>query len=354
MVPDLRGVAGRRRLLEDPPLAPPYQSTWDLRRAYVDLGDIEESRVAFRVGRQDLNFGYARLLGTSYWRNASRCYDAAMAVLNWDWLRLNIFAASQVVATPSGLCHHQQGNDIHGVYSSFKKLIPHSTVEPYFLWHLAPGIKTEEGNLAKLDEKTLGLRWAGTVSRFDFDAETAGQAGNIGSDNIRAWAWSAIAGYSLNPLNRTVRIFAKYDFASGDRNPKDGVHGTFDQLYPNIHDHHGLADQIAWQNLKSVRSGVKVSVRRNWMLAGAFNGWWLASANDSFYNSSGGIVARDTTGLSGTHIGNEYDAQTSYRVDRNLELGGGVAYIRSGKFLLRTGHAPSYTYPYVMINYNFF
>ena len=205
-----------------------------------------------------------------------------------------------------------------------------------------------------MDEKTLGLRWAGTVSRFDFDAETAGQAGNIGSDNIRAWAWSAIAGYSLNPLNRTVRIFAKYDFASGDRNPNDGVHGTFDQLYPNIHDHHGLADQIAWQNLKSVRSGVKVSVRRNWMLAGAFNGWWLASANDSFYNSSGGIVARDTTGLSGTHIGNEYDAQTSYRVDRNLELGGGVAYIRSGKFLLRTGHAPSYTYPYVMINYNFF
>jgi hypothetical protein len=339
---------------KNPPLAPPYQSTWDLRRAYVDLGDIERSHVAFRVGRQDLAFGHLRLLGTAYWRNASRGYDAAMAVLNFSWLRMNVFAASQVVAAANGLGHHQQGNNIHGVFSSFKKLIPNSTVEPYVFWRLTPGIKTEEGNLAKLDEKTFGLRWAGTASRFDYDAETTGQTGHIGGDDIRAWAWSAVAGYNFEVLQRKTRVFVKYDFASGDRNPKDGVHGTFDQLYPNIHDHHGIADQIAWQNLKSVRSGVKFSVRRNWVLASAYNGWWLASANDAFYNSSGSIVARDPRGLSGTHIGNEYDVQTSYRVDRNLELGAGLGYIRSGEFLLRTNHAPSYTYPYVMMNYNFF
>ncbi|MFZ0934151.1 MAG: alginate export family protein [Bryobacteraceae bacterium] len=337
-----------------PPLAPPYQSTWDLRRGYLDLGDIEESRVALRVGRQDLNFGYGRVLGTSYWRNASRGYDAAMAVFNWDWLRLNVFAASQVVATPNGLCHHQEGNDIYGIYSSLKKLVPHSVVEPYVLWHLQPGVKTEEGSLAKLNEQIFGLRWAGTASHFDFDAETIGETGSIGSDDIRAWAWSAIAGYSLQPFHHTVRVFAKYDFASGEHNPKDGVHETFDQLYPNIHDHHGLADQIAWQNLKSLRSGVKASLRRNWVLASAFNGWWLASATDAFYNSSGGVVAQDPRGLSGTHIGNEYDVQTSYRLDRDLDLGVGLGYIRSGAFLLLTNHAPSYTYPYVMINYNFF
>jgi hypothetical protein len=259
-----------------------------------------------------------------------------------------------VVAAANGLGHHQQGNNIHGVFSSFKKLIPNSTVEPYVFWRLTPGIKTEEGNLAKLDEKTVGLRWAGTASRFDYDAETTGQTGHIGGDDIRAWAWSAVAGYNFEVLQRKTRVFVKYDFASGDRNPKDGVHGTFDQLYQNIHDHHGIADQIAWQNLKSVRSGVKFSVRRNWVLASAYNGWWLASANDAFYNSSGSIVARDPRGLSGTHIGNEYDVQTSYRVDRNLELGAGLGYIRSGEFLLRTNHAPSYTYPYVMMNYNFF
>lgn len=132
------------------------------------------------------------------------------------------------------------------------------------------------------------------------------------------------------------------------------MHGTFDQLYPNIHDHHGLADQVAWQNLNSVRAGVRVTLRKNCMLAGAYNDWWLANAADGFYNASGTIVARDPKGLSGTHIGREYDAQISHRLSRHLELGAGLGYIRSGEFLMRTNHARAYTYPYVMLNYNVF
>jgi hypothetical protein len=337
-----------------PPLTPPYQSTWDLRRAYVDFGDVWKGQIALRVGRQDLNFGYGRLLGTSYWRNASRGYDAVLAALNWDFLHVSAFTASQVVATPNGLSHHQPGNNLHGLYGSFTKLVPEAAVEPYVFWHVAPGAKTEAGGLGRLDEKTVGLRWAGTRWRFDYDAEADGQWGGIGSDRIRAWAWGAIAGYNFRLRGLKSRVFVKYDFASGDRNPKDGLHGTFDQIYPNTHDHHGLADQIAWQNLKSVRSGVRVSLRRNWILASAYNGWWLASATDGFYGSSGSIVARDSKGLSGTHIGNEYDVQSSYRLDRDIEFGAGVGYVRSGEFLLRTNHARSYTYPYVMLNYNFF
>lgn len=339
---------------KDQPLAPPYQSTWDLRRAYLDLGDIEQSRIGFRVGRQDLAFGHLRLVGTAYWRNASRGYDAAMMVLNWSRVRVNAFAASPVVPLDNGLSHHQQGNNLHGVYTSLKNLVPASAVEPYVLWRLSPGFKTEAGKISKLDEKTAGLRWAGTASRFDYDAEIAGQVGSIGVDKIRAWAWSALAGYTFESSRWRPRIFAKYDFASGDRNPRDGLHGTFDQLYPNIHDHHGLADQVAWQNLNSLRAGARVTLHKNCMLAGVYNDWWLANAADGFYNASGAIVARDPSGLSGTHIGREYDAQISHRLNRHLELGAGLGYIRSGEFLIRTNHSRAYTYPYVMLNYNVF
>lgn len=339
---------------KNPPLAPPYQSTWDLRRAYVDLGDIERSPVSFRVGRQDLSFGYARLVGTAYWRNASRGYDAAMMVVNLDWLRTNVFAASPVVMAENGLSHHQPGNNFYGIYNSMPKLIPGSEIQPYVFWRLTPGIRTEEGSLARLDEKVVGLRWAGVASRFDYDAEVTGETGNIGADRIRAWGWSAIGGYTLQSARLRPRFFVKYDFASGDRNPNDGTHGTFDQLYPNIHGHHGLADQIAWQNLKSIRPGVRISLRRNWTVAGMYNGWWLASAKDGFYSSSGIIVARDPRGLSGTHIGTEIDGETSYRFNRNLEVGVGVGHIFPGDFLKRTGHTHSYTYPYLMLNYNLY
>ena len=85
------------------------------------------------------------------------------------------------------MSHHQEGNDFYGIYGAFRDRIPDSVVEPYIRWRLSPGFKSEEGKISKLDEKTVGLRWAGTASRFDYDAETATQFGNIGTDPIRAW-----------------------------------------------------------------------------------------------------------------------------------------------------------------------
>ncbi|HXF27149.1 MAG TPA: alginate export family protein, partial [Bryobacteraceae bacterium] len=116
----------------------------------------------------------------------------------------------------------------------------------------------------------------------------------------------------------------------------------------------GLADQVAWQNLKEFRAGARISLRRNWTVAGVYNDWWLASATDAFYNSSGSIVARDPKGLSGTHIGEEYDAETTYRFNRDLEFGTGIGHILPGGFLAKTIKGKPYTYPYVMLNYNFF
>jgi hypothetical protein len=334
------------------PIGPPQQTTWDLRRAYVDLGDTERGHIALRVGRQDLNFGWGRLLGTSYWRNASRGYDAAMAVVNWKPARVSLFAASPVAAAANGLSHHQQGNNLHGIYSSLGKLIPGAVVEPYVLWRLSPGFRTEDGVPSRLDEKTGGVRFAGTAAGFDYDTEAVLQRGHVGNNGIRAWGLSVIAGYTFRSSTLKPRVFAKYDFASGDRNPNDGVRGTFDQIYPNIHDHHGLADQVAWQNLKNVRAGVRASLLPSWMLACAYNDWWLASAADGFYSASGAIVARDVKALSGTHIGREFDVQSSYRLDRHLEFGAGLGYVRWGDLVARALRTRYLIYPYVMVTYN--
>lgn len=214
---------------------------------------------------------------------------------------------------------------------------------------------TENGTPAHLNEKTLGARFAGTIREvWDFDTEGARQLGSIGSDAIRAWGWLAIGGYTFRSLPLKTRLFGEYDYASGDRNLNDGIHGTFDQISPNVHDHWGLADQFAWQNLKMLRVGVRVWARRNWIVAAAWQDYWLASRIDGFYNSSGSIVARDPRGLSGDHIAEEYDVQTSYRLDRNLEFGAGVGHVLPGTFLARTGHRAMYTYAYIMMSYNFF
>jgi hypothetical protein len=339
---------------KQPPLAPPYQHTWDLRRAYIDLGSSERSPLTARVGRQDLDFGSGRLVGTSYWRNASKGFDAAMVTVQSGRFRVRAFAASPVVAQVNGLSHHQQGNNLHGLYGALSKLIPGSVVEPYAFWRLTPRIRSEAGPLAKMDEKTIGLRWAGKAKQFDYDAEYARQTGTIGSDRIRASAAGAIVGYTFDAAPLKPRIFGEVNFASGDGNAKNGVHNTFDLLYPNTHNRHGMADQVGWQNLKEIRSGARVSLRRNWTAAAVFTDWWLANAKDAFYNSSGGAIARDPKGLSGTHVGVEADLETTWRLNRELELGAGVGRIFPGRFLNSTNHRHAYTYPYVIVNYNFF
>ena len=222
------------------------------------------------------------------------------------------------------------------------------------LWRLTPGLRTETGAVAKLDEKVLGLRWAGTRGWWDFSSEAVLESGHIGADRIRAWAAMAAVGYTFDKRSHRPRLFAEFGFASGDRNPRDGTHGTFDHISPNIHAHNGLADQVAWQNLKEFRGGARISLRRNWNLTATYNDWWLASATDAFYNSSGGMVARDPSGGSGTHIGQEFDLETILRVNRLLEFGAGIGRVLPGAFLKNTGHNHAYTYPYVMLNYNFY
>lgn len=341
-------VAGK-----SPPVGPPNQSEWDLRQAYIELGG-DEQRVSLKVGRQEVNFGAGRLIGRSDWRNAGRTYDAALASLRAGRFRVTAFSLSVVVPRDHGLSHHQNGVAIHGLYGAIDALIPHSVLEPYVFWRVAPGYRTESGTPARLDEHTVGLRWAGMLtSRFDYAAEAVGQTGHIASDAIRAALLSLVGGYTVPPLRGRPRIFAEYFYASGDGHAGDGRHNTFHQLHPTHHDRNGLADQVGWQNLNEIRAGAQFTVARNWIIAGEYNDWRLANAKDALYDTSGVAVARDATGRSGTHIGQEFDLEMSYRINRPIELVAGIGHIMPGEFLKRTTPGAPCTYPYVGMTYFF-
>ena len=57
------------RALEKTPAVPTYQNTWDIRQAYIELGDTEKDIFGLRVGRQELMYGDQRLIGISQWTN---------------------------------------------------------------------------------------------------------------------------------------------------------------------------------------------------------------------------------------------------------------------------------------------
>ncbi|MGI8745411.1 MAG: alginate export family protein [Bryobacteraceae bacterium] len=334
------------------PYAPPFQDTWDLRLAYVELGDMETRWADLRGGRQELAFGDERLVGNTNWSNTARSFDAIRLRLHRGKYRLDAFAASVVVLRDGRIGDHHPGNNLHGLYGGLDDVLPNSTIEPYLLWRLSPRIRSESGPVANLDSKTLGLRWAGKLpGHFDYSAEMARQFGSLGSDRIHAWAGHWLAGYTFTNAQYTPRLIAEYNYATGDANPRDGKRGAFDQLYPTAHDKYGLADQVGWKNIHHLRSGIELKPAANWGLAGKYSSYWLADAHDALYNTSSTAIARQADGSAGRYVGQELDTTALYAFSKELQMGAGFGHIFPGTFLKKTTPGAAYNFPYLFLHY---
>jgi hypothetical protein len=347
-------VQDARPFLETPSLGPPNEVRWDLKLAYAQFGDPTKNWISVRVGRQLINYNNT-IIADSEWRNQGRSYDAVVTNLHYDRYRLGIFAASVVIPSISGISHHEEGNNIYGLYGAIERLLPNSRLEPFVLWRVQPSVAVEADGNAKAgrqDEHAYGFRFKGVAARsLDYSYEAIIERGSDGPNGIRAWAQTFGSAYRFDSLHLKPRLFAQYDYASGDRNPDDGVHGTFDAMYSTAHDRFGITDEFGWQNIVAARAGITLEPRRRWAVTAQYLDFWLASATDSLYNISGGSIVRDVTGRSGTHIGEEFDSYTWFELNRHLNFGVGMGHLMPGSFLARTAKGPTYTYPYFAVNF---
>lgn len=345
-------VQDARSFLQKPPIGPPNNVRWDLKLAYAQFGDAGKQSVTLTVGRQLIDYNNT-IISNSEWRNQARSYDGVVTNIHVDRFRAALFAAAVVNPLLNGISHHQEGNNIYGVYGWITRVIPKSSIEPFVLWRVAPSVAIEASTAktGHLDEKAYGFRIRGTgIRNFDYRYELVSERGAAGPNNIQAWAITAGLGYTVASLEWKPRFFMGYDYASGDKNPTDGARGTFDTMYPTAHDRFGITDQFGWQNIVAWRGGASVIPHRRWSLTAQYLNLWLASATDAAYNTSGGVILRDPSGRSGTHLGGEFDFYSWYEINREVHIGTGIGHLRPGEFIVRAGKGgASYTYPYFVI-----
>jgi hypothetical protein len=212
---------------------------------------------------------------------------------------------------------------------------------------------TLSSKTGKQDMKVYGTRLKGAVrTSLDYSIEAVREAGTVGPQPIRAWATTSGAAYEFHSVPARPRAFAQYDFASGNGNPGDGVHRTFDTIYPTAHDRFGIVDQFGWQNIRSWRTGATIVPHRRWTVTAQYLDFRVASANDAVYNTSGSsIVFSRVPAHSGTRLGVEGDVYSWYELNRHLNIGAGYGRLNAGPFLstLTAGHM--YSYPYFAINF---
>ena len=347
-------VQDARSGFQNQPIGPPNTVRWDLKLAYAEIGAPDKHWFSLRVGRQLINYNNT-IIADSEWRNQARSYDAAVLNLNAKREHLGLFAASAVVPQAYGVSPHQEGSNIYGAYGRIDDLVPHSNLEPFFLWRVQPAevVEAAKGKTTgKQDEKAGGVRFkAQAHSALNYGGEFIYEGGTVGPESIGAWAAQAGAAYQFNNAVAKPRVFAQYDYASGNSNPtQNGKHSTFDTIYPTAHDRLGIADLFGWQNIEAVRAGATIEPHRRLTFTVQGLDFWAADALDSIYNTSGSSFGYNKT-AHGTHVGAEVDGYSWYEVNRHFNLGGGVSYFGGGQFLTNVLTSHSYTYYYIALNF---
>ena len=348
-------VQDARSGFQNPPIGPPNTVRWDLKKAYVEIGAPEKHWFSLRVGRQLINYNNT-IIANSEWRNQGRSYDAAVLNLNAKREHLGLFAASAVVPQAYGVSPHQEGNNIYGAYGRIDDfLVPHSNLEPFFLWRVQPALVVEPAvakTTGKENEKALGVRFkAQAHAALDYGGEVILETGKVGTQPLRASAAQAGAAYQFLHVAAKPRVFAQYDYATGNSNPAHNAsHTTFDTIYPTAHDRLGIADLFGWQNIESVRVGTTIEPHRRLSLTVQGLDDWAADALDSIYNTSGSAIVTNKTDH-GRHLGAEIDGYSWYELNKHFNLGGGVGHFGGGQFLTNVTTSHSYTTYYIALNF---
>ncbi|MHC4215618.1 MAG: alginate export family protein, partial [Planctomycetota bacterium] len=231
----------------------------DIHQVFADVSaGIQEEPVTFRIGRQELQYGAQRLISPLDWGNLRRRFEGAKAFTNvGDW-RIDAFAVFPVKNDRSNLDDRDQKVEFYGLYSTgkFEKKLK----TDLYLLTLKNNNKVanSNGNVGRSVIYTPGTRVWGNFDNMDYEVELAGQFGRFSSDHVFAWMATAGGGYTFDDCDWKPRVGLLYDYASGDDDPADSTHGTFNQHYPLGHAYLGYMDLVGRQNIHALKAQVKV------------------------------------------------------------------------------------------------
>jgi hypothetical protein len=317
----------------------------------IPLG--EQASVTLRGGRQELIFGAQRLVGVSDFTNAfPRSFEGGRGIIRiGDWT-ISPFWAKLVVVDKYKFDKSTSDTKLFGLYSTGPLPIVPVNLDVYWLSADNAGA-TFNGTPGRERRQTIGARSWGKIGQthLDFEIEGAGQFGTVGRGDVAAGMFTAVLGYTLPVPGLAARVYAEFDYASGDGEPGGHV-GTFNQLQPSAHSFLGYMDFIGRQNIVNSLVGVTVSPVRNLTLSLQQYFFWRASERDALYNKQG-VVLRPGTGTTARYVGAEMDLLAIYDFTRHLQGYAGYSRFFTGEFIRKTGPARDSDFFYTAIQYTF-
>jgi hypothetical protein len=301
---------------------------FDVTQAFIDLRPPSPwgDQPVVRVGREELLFGFQRLIAVREGPNVRRDFDGFRFTDHWGDVSIDFLAVKPV-------------NDSQGVFDD------HTNQDqmlwgPYITVPIGGALKADlyelnyENTLAKYrgltgteQRHTFGVRLFGEYGGLDWNGEAAFQMGRFGSHDINAGMFAGIAGYTFRDVIWRPRIGVETNGASGD-NSHSATIGTFNAMFPRL-PYFAETSLLVPANVIDVRPVLSFVPVEDVTATFGWDTLWRASGTDGLYGS-GMVEYTNTNKPGGKGVGTELSADVRWRVNEHLLLGAIAAEFLAG------------------------
>lgn len=277
-----------------------YEDHLDIHQAYWKWNFDNAS---LRVGRQKFNFGDQRLVASLEWVNTARVHDGIrLTVGSADTRQVDFFLSKLVAVDPHDFndqCRtgsRYMDSNFHGIFAQDRATLTEGQLSYWYFYR----------ENSQYDDKvsTVGVRFTNDQLRWQPDLQAAYQFGKFDGDDHSAWMLHAGIRHKLE---KNASFSLAYNFGSGDSDPSDDKHGTFDNLYPLNHPYYGHMDLFSLQNVHNLELSYTKQLGKGVQIYASWNAFWLAEQNTDAWYNAGSVPIRIATTDVDAFVGNEFD-----------------------------------------------
>ena len=328
----------------------------DFQAGFLEVGTSEGmNSVAFRAGRQELEYGSGRLIDVREGPNVRLSFDGFMVKSKIDSWHIDGFAARPDLDNPGffdNAPNHAVG--FWGVYVT--RPLPRKTSLDMYYLGLDRKQATFQRGTAQEVRHTLGARISRPIATeqpgWDFDYEGLWQFGTFGSGNIEAWTVASETGYRFPTVRLKPRFSGKADISSGD-NPNSKTLGTFNPLFPKG-DYFGVLATTGPGpiNFMDVHPRVEATFPNDVTASFDWIFQWRESLQDGVYAVPGFLI-RAADGSTARYVGNRPGTQIRWQSTHHLWFQADYGIFFAGKFLKQTQPGRNLNYWALWAGYKF-
>lgn len=285
-----------------------------------------------RVGRQEMQFGSARLVSVRDGPNVRRTFDGVRLLVRSDVWLVDAIAARPRDDQPGAFDDStDDSRALWGLYATrWMGADDERGLDVYYLGYQNDDAVFDQGRASER-RHTLGVRFFGSRGSWDWNVEPMVQFGRFGGDELRAWTIASETAYTWSEIAWRPRVVLSANIASGDRNSADPDLETFNPLFPRGN-YFSEDATLGPQNFFNAHVFLTLRPTDTWALTADYDLFWRLSTDDAIYGPSGAVLRPSGTGDE-RFVATAFSFNSEWSVNRKLSFTAIYAYLTPQAFI---------------------